>query len=107
MFRTIKIRLERSADLVQTVAAFNQAYQRVLDWRYENKHYNKTQLHRATDNGIREVFPSLPSALVQTARDQAREMLKRDKFKHKIRNKTFSSIRYDKRTLSVFLESDC
>jgi IS605 OrfB family transposase len=32
-------------------------------------------------------------------------MLKRDRFKHKIRKKPFSSIRYDRRTLSVFLES--
>jgi len=105
MFRTIKIRLQRTADLVQTVAVFNQACQRVLDWGYENKHYNKTQLHRATYKGIREEFPSLPSALVQTARDQASDMLKRDRFEHMIRKKPFSSIRYDKRTLSVFLES--
>ena len=32
-------------------------------------------------------------------------MLKQDRFKHKIQKKPFSSIRYDKRTLSVFLES--
>ncbi len=32
-------------------------------------------------------------------------MLKRDKFKHRIRKKTFSSIRYDKRALKVLLES--
>jgi putative transposase len=105
MFRTIKIRLERTADLVQTVSVFNQACQRVLDWGYGNKEYNKTRLHRATYRGIREDCPSLPSALVQTARDQASDMLKRDKFKHKIRKKPFSAIRYDKRTLSVFLES--
>ena len=105
MFRTIKIRLQRTADLVQTVMVFNQACQRVLDWGYMNHKYNKTILHRATYRGIREEFSSLPSALVQTARDQASEMLKRDKFKHKIRKKMFSSIRYDKRTLSVFLES--
>lgn len=105
MFRTIKIRLERTADLVRTVAIFNQACQRVLDWGYENKEYNKTRLNRATYRGIRSELPTLPSALVQTARDQASDMLKRDKFKHQIRKRPFSSIRYDKRTLSVFLES--
>jgi predicted transposase len=105
MFRTIKIRLQRTADLVQTVAVFNQACQRVLDWGYRNKDFNKTRLHRATYRDIRTDLPTLPSALVQTARDQASDMLKRDKFKHKIRKKPLSSIRYDKRTLSLFLES--
>jgi hypothetical protein len=66
---------------------------------------DKTRLHRATYTGIRENFPSLPSPPVQTATDQASDMLKRDKFKHKIRKKPLSPIRYDKRTLSVFLES--
>jgi hypothetical protein len=32
-------------------------------------------------------------------------MLKRDKFKHRIFKKPYSSIRYDKRTMSIFLES--
>ena len=105
MFRTIKIRLERTADLVQTVSVFNQACQRVLDWGRQNKQYNKTRLHRATYRGIRTDLPSLPSALVQTARDQASEMMRRDRFKHKILKRPFSSIRYDKRTLSVLLES--
>lgn len=105
MFRTIRIRLERTADLVQTVRVFNQACQRVLDWGQENHEYNKTWLHRATYRGVRIDHPSLPSALVQTARDQASEMMRRDKFKHRIFKKPLSSIRYDKRTLSVFLES--
>ncbi len=105
MFRTIKIRLERTADLVQTVGVFNLACQRVLDWGHANHEYNKTRLHRATYRSVRDDFPTLPSALVQTARDQGSDMLKRDKFKHRIFKKPLSSIRYDKRTLSVFLES--
>ncbi|MCX6652059.1 MAG: transposase [Methanomassiliicoccales archaeon] len=105
MFRTIKIRLERTADLVQTVSVFNQACQRVLVWGQQNHEYNKTRLHRATYRGVRTDFPTLPSALVQTARDQASEMMRRDRFKHRIFKKPFSAIRYDKRTLSIFLES--
>lgn len=77
MFRTIQIRFERTADLVQTVSVFNQACQRVLDWGQQNKQYNKTTLHRATYRDIRTDFPLLPSALVQTARDQASEMMRR------------------------------
>ena len=105
MFRTIEICLERTADLVQTVSVFNQACQRILDWGQANKQYNKTTLHRATYRDIRTDFPSLPSALVQTARDQASEILRQDKFKHHIFKKPLSAIRYDKRPLSIFLES--
>ncbi len=84
MFRTIEIRLERTADLVQIVSVFNQACQRVLDQGQQNEQYNKTTLHRATYRDIRTDLPLLPSALVQTARDQASEMMRRDIFKHKI-----------------------
>ncbi|WP_049796311.1 RNA-guided endonuclease InsQ/TnpB family protein [Methanomassiliicoccus luminyensis] len=105
MFRTVKILLEHTVELVETVSLFNQACQRVLDWGQANKQHNKYKLDRATYYDAREEFPSLPSPLVQTARDQASDMLKRDKFKHKIRKKPSSSIRYDKRTLRVFLQS--
>ena len=105
MFRTIKMRLERTTGLVQTVSVFNQACQRVLDWGQQNHEYNKTRLHHATYRGIRTDFPSLPSGLVQTARDQASEMMRRKEFEHRIFKKPFGAIRYDKRTLSVFLES--
>jgi IS605 OrfB family transposase len=105
MIRTLKIKLEGSSDLLQTVRIFNLACQEVLDYGYEAKDYNKTHLNRGTYKTIRERYPTLPSALVQTARDQASDMLKRDKFKHKITKKALSSIRYDSRTMKVFLES--
>ena len=105
MIRTIKIKLDKSNDLMQTIRIFNLACQEVLDYGFEHKNYNKTRLNRGTYHQIREEYPTLPSALVQTARDQASDMLKRDKFKHKIRKKEDSSIRYDKRTMKVFLES--
>jgi IS605 OrfB family transposase len=84
---------------------FNLACQEVLDYGYEAKDYNKTHLNRGTYKTIRKKYPTLPSALVQTARDQASDMLKRDKFKYKIFKKEMSSIRYDSRTMKVFLES--
>ena len=105
MFRTIKIRLERTNDLVETVRTFNKSCQIVLDYGFDNHERNKTHLNRATYHEIRKQYPNLPSALVQTSRDQCADMMKRDKFKHKIKKKELSSIRYDKRTLSVFLES--
>lgn len=105
MLRTIKIKLNGSNDLLQTVRVFNIACQEVLDYGYGAKDYNKTRLNRETYKSIREKYPTLPSALVQTARDQASDMLKCDKYKHKIVKKELSSIRYDKRTMKVFLGS--
>lgn len=105
MIRTIKIQLEKSNNLIQTVRVFNQACQKVLDYGFDNKMINKTHLNRGTYKDVRHKYPTLPSALVQTARDQASDMLKRDKFKHQIKKKQYSSIRYDRRTLKVFLKS--
>jgi transposase, IS605 OrfB family, central region len=106
MIRTIKIKLDKSNDLIQTIRIFNLACQEVLDYGFEHKDYNKTRLNRGTYSQIREEYPTLPSALVQTARDQASDMLKRDKFKHHPKKKKLSSIRYDKRTSKIFLESE-
>jgi len=105
MFRTIKIKLDGSNDLAQTARMFNAACQMAVDWGYDNKDYNKTRINRATYNTIRETYPTLPSALVQTARDVASDMLKRSKFKYRPIKKENGSIRYDSRTMKVFLES--
>lgn len=117
MLRTVKIRLDQSSELVETVRLFNLACQYVLDYGFEAEDYNKTRLNRATYHDIREKYPTMPSALVQTARDQASDMLKRSKmeakkdkrcdtfFKYKPVKKELSGVRYDKRTMKVFLES--
>lgn len=105
MLRTLKIKIHGSNDLFQTVRVFNLACQEVLDYGYGARDYNKTRLNRATYHSIREKYPTFPSALVQTARDQASDMLKRDKFRHRIVKKPMSSIRYDRRTMKVYLDS--
>lgn len=105
MIRTLKIKLDKSNDLVQTIRIFNNACQDVLNYGFKEKIYNKTRLNRGTYKDIREKYPTLPSALVQTARDQASDMLKRLKFRMLPKKKEISSIRYDKRTMKVFLES--
>ena len=117
MIRTLKIKIDKSTELIQTMRLFNLACQEVLDYGFESEDYNKTRLNRATYKEIREKYSSLPSALVQTARDQSSDMLKRsrkeakkdkdcnDYYKYKPVKKEFSSIRYDKRTMKVFLES--
>jgi len=80
--------------------------------------YNKTRLNKGTYHQVRTKYPTLPSALVQTARDQASDMLKRSRkasredkncetyFKYKPVKKELSAIRYDKRTMKVFLENN-
>ncbi|MCK4300793.1 MAG: hypothetical protein KAX80_14725, partial [Planctomycetes bacterium] len=42
MFRTINVRLKRTADLVQTVRSFDQDCQRVLDRGPQSREYNRT-----------------------------------------------------------------
>ena len=104
MFRTVKVRLlGNSAPLVATAKAFNEACQRVLDYGYRTRTYNKSKLNKATYHQIRSVS-NLPSALVQTARDEASEMLKRVKFKVKPEKKQLS-IRYDGRTFKFYADS--
>lgn len=90
--------------LLQTATAFNRACQIVLDHGSEKRTYNKNTLNRDTYNTVRNAVPNLPSALVQTARDQASEILKRVGFR-KIEKKRLS-VRYDKRTFKFYPESN-
>lgn len=104
MFRTVKVKLlGNPTPLVATAKAFNEACQKVLDYGYKARTYNKSKLNKATYHKIRSVS-TLPSALVQTARDEASEMLKRVKFKVKPKKKQLS-IRYDGRTFKFYADS--
>ncbi|MGC9074094.1 MAG: transposase, partial [Caldisericum sp.] len=53
---------------------------------------------------VRERIPTLPSALVQTARDTASEALKATDLKKKIKRKSLT-IRYDNRTFKFYPDS--
>ena len=104
MFRTIKVKLlGNPTPLVATAKAFNEACQSVLNYGYKARTYNKSKLNKATYHQIRSVS-NLPSALVQTARDEASGMLKRLKFKVKPKKRKLS-IRYDKRTFKFYPDS--
>ena len=105
MYRTLKIKLDRSNELVQTAKIWNAACQDVIDYGFAAHDYNKTRLNRATYKDLRVKYPTLPSALLQTARDQASDMLKRLKFKTKPFKKPLGTVRFDVRTMKVFLES--
>jgi len=103
MFKTIKVKLAFEQSLVETAVAFNKACQMVLDYGSENQTYNKNKLNKATYRNIREAVPSLPSALVQTARDQACEMLKRNNYAKTVKKNL--SVRYDNRYFKFYPET--
>jgi IS605 OrfB family transposase len=104
MFRTVKVKLPFESSLFQTAVAFNRACQTVLDYGSEHKIYNKDKLNKATYRKIREAIPNLPSALVQTARDEASEMLMRTNFAKIVKKRL--SVRYDNRCFKFYPNSN-
>ncbi len=104
MQRTIKIKLFEDKDLIETIRVFSKARQYVNDIGYKKKIYNKNKLNKLTYYKIKKLYPTLPTGLIQTARDVASESLKREKCKKPIKVREFSSVRLDKRNLRVNLE---
>jgi len=104
MFRTVKVKLPFENSLVQTAVAFNRACQTVLNYGSEHKVYNKNVLNKATYRQVRKEVPNLPSALVQTARDEASEMLLRTDFDKVV--KKHLSVRYDNRCFKFYPDSN-
>ncbi len=105
MFRTIKLKLPYDSSLVETGKQFMKACQIVLDYGFAEKTYNKNRLNRGTYRDVREKIPTLPSALVQTARDTASEALKQTELEKKIHRSSYT-IRYDRRTFRFYPDSD-
>jgi putative transposase len=106
LFRTTKVKLVNSEIdiLFGTAILYRRACQITLDFGFRNKTYNKNKLNTGTYRLIREQMSELPSALVQCARDQASEMLKRERCE-RLPTKKKLQIRYDKRTFKFFPES--
>jgi len=105
MFRTIRVSLGVVPTLLQTAFAFNRACQLVLDYGAHNCTFNKNVLNKEIYGKVRRQIPELPSALVQTARDEASEMLKRTGFAPVTKRRL--SIRYDRRIFKFFPDSNC
>ena len=104
MFRTIKLKLPYDRSLLETGRQFREACQMVLDYGFAEKTYNKNKLNRATYEDVRRKIPTLPSALVQTARDTASEALKQTQLQKKIHRNSLT-IRYDRRTFKFYPDS--
>jgi len=81
----------------------NEAFNICTEFGFNNKTTSKNMVHHGTYYDVREKYPDLPSALVQTIRDNACESLKGIKLKAQPTKKEHSSIRYDKRTVRINL----
>src|SRR3989338_10639751 len=99
MQRTIKIKLAKDIDLIETIKTFSKARQYVNDIGFKKKTFNKNKLNKLTYKKIKRLYPNLPTGLIQTARDVASESIKREKCKRPIQVNKFSSVRLDKRKL--------
>ena len=102
MLRTVSIPTdlepERFLPLMKQCAEIFNAH---VDWALENHTYNKRKAHAALYAQLRQLYPEIPSALVQSVRDTALEAVKATKFERRPRKKPTSSLRYDKRTMTL------
>lgn len=73
----------------------------VLEYGFKNKTHNTKILHHSTYRKVRDSIPTLNCNLVETARDQAKDMLKRTKFRVLPKRKRLQ-IRYDQRTFKFY-----
>src|SRR3989344_5796944 len=99
MERTIKFEIPYDKDIIQTIEEFNEAVNFCMRVAFENRTFNKNDVHKLTYYEIRGES-DLQSSLVCSARDQASEMLKRERLKVLAFKKTYSAIRYNQRTFS-------
>ena len=104
MFRTIKLKLPYDPSLLETGKRFREACQMILDYGFSAHTFNKNKLNRATYENVRKAIPTLPSALVQTARDMASEALKQTELEKEIHRNSLT-IRYDSRTFKFYPDS--
>ena len=72
-----------------------------IDWALKERTWNKNKAHKALYADLRLQYPDVPSALLQTVRDNAMEAVKATKFKRHPKQKSTSGLRYDKRTMTL------
>ncbi|MBI4170985.1 MAG: IS200/IS605 family element transposase accessory protein TnpB [Candidatus Aenigmarchaeota archaeon] len=105
MQRTISLKIPCEESLKKTMQIYNRAVQDCIDIGWEMKTFNKNELHENSYRLLRKAYPSLQSSLVQCARDQASDILKRSGFeKRKPVKRLNGSIRYNARTYTPKLK---
>ncbi|MEA5502255.1 hypothetical protein VB735_03850 [Halotia wernerae UHCC 0503] len=109
---TVDLPSERFLPLMNQCAEIFNAH---IDWAMANSTYNKSKAHKELYHLLRVQHPSVPSALLQTVRDNALEAIKAQssrrgrfhaadfatKFKSVPKKKPTSGLRYDKRTMTL------
>jgi transposase, IS605 OrfB family, central region len=102
MKRTLKIKINPPKDeFLELLLICNSIFNRYTKWSRKAKTYSKSKAHTELYAFLRTKFPQINSALIQTVRDTALEAVKATKFKRKIKKKKYSSLRYDRRTLTL------
>jgi putative transposase len=105
---TLKLKLETTEQVSQSIAETQKAYAMALNHAseaaFEKKVFSSVALHHITYRDIREMT-KLPANLVCSARNVVAEAYKRDKDKHH-RWKETAAMRYDARTLTVKLDQE-
>jgi IS605 OrfB family transposase len=102
MKRTVSVPVnlpdERFLPLMNQCAEIFNAH---IDWALAKRTYNKNKAHKELYEQLRLQYPCVPSALLQTVRDNALEAVKATKFKRTPKKKPISRLRYDKRTMTL------
>ena len=102
MLSTLIIDIGNREEILPTLITYNKLCQSIIDRGWEEHTFNKNKLHHSTYKNNRANFPTIQSSLHQTARDQASDILKRNKKnKNKPIKKQFSAMRLDRRNLAV------
>jgi len=104
MQRTIKLTLPSNDTLLKTVEVYNVVCNEVLKVAFQARTYSKSRVHQLTYRGIRHKYPMLQSSMVQCLRDQACDMLKREKLMVLPKKKIHSSVRYNQRTFKPYFQ---
>lgn len=102
MIRTMSIPVDLKSEVfLPLMAECADIFNQHITWSLRNRTYNKNKVHKALYRSIRVQHPNVPSALVQTVRDTAMEVIKASKFEKSPKKKPTSSLRYDKRTFTL------
>ena len=102
MKRTLKIKINPpKTEFLELMLICNSIFNRYTKWSRKAKTYSKSKAHIELYAFLRTKFPQINSALIQTVRDTALEAVKATKFKRKIKKRKYSSLRYDRRTLTL------
>jgi predicted transposase len=103
--RSLRVKLSLSdkdkETLLETMEEYSRCFNYCSNWSSTNKSASKKVAHAQIYVQSKKLFPNLPTALIQSARDLALEANKGKKGKAVPTKKKHSAIRYDTRTFTL------